>query len=181
MTVTVDTAPFDLGDGHHGIVARTADTVEEFIDHGTDPLPPRWVLDALEPCDCACHRLKSKYPGIRHDVLGDCRSDGSCHDGKPVVELQVVPPLRGFQDALPWPGLVSAGRWTVTEALPIYHSDGLPDDESVPCVEVNPYGEVWFHPDGYGFERLLERKGITVPGDPADLIGNYLVIVEPVT
>ena len=33
------------------------------------------------PCRCACHRLKSAYPGISHDVLGGCKRDGSCIDG----------------------------------------------------------------------------------------------------
>lgn len=169
MSVTIPTAPFDLGNGQHGVIVEPKDACghnapcsypNARVNDCCYTQPPQWVLDALEPC-AAC--------------TGDLASlpvDYDCHAGKPVVELQVPTPGWGH-DAIGHgidPG-VSAGQWTVTEALPIVGEDHDPDIDH--CIVIWDDGLVSLH-------QGETWCYIDLPGDPADLIGKFLVIVEAV-
>ncbi len=203
MSVMIPTAPFDLGNGQHGVIVEgiagcvrcgrwmTIDGTSETIvinarggfRHGVCDSrwdacpPPRWVLDALEPCG-TCKGLGCTCPGFceRYDdhVCPDC------HDGKPVVEFQV--PCPGSRTACPPFSRAMcrfggeqhpAGRWTVTEALPIVDTEG--NDGPRSCVGVDITSEIArYDEDGWVAD-------VHLPGDPADLIGKYLVLVEAVS
>lgn len=95
------------------------------------------------------------------------------HGGKPVVEFLVhCEPCHLCNEE---GGAIYADWWTVTEALQI-----VDDMEPVPHRRhiriVSEQKEAWMAeplPEG-GWKHTR----LTIPGDPADLIGNYLVILE---
>lgn len=104
-----------------------------------------------------------------------------CHDGKPVVEFQV--PCPGSRTACPPFSRAMcrfggephpAGRWTVTEALPIVERPSGPHPTDGAIVYL--FGACWWL-----WRSAADYTPIRIDGDLADLIGKYLVIVEGIS
>ncbi len=172
----------------HGVMVVDGVPMWDF-DRNAETVPPSWAVAAIEPCktcwipprsdgsdrtgpcpdchhgrpvievqtacDCACHRLTSAYPGLRHDVLGKCKRDGTCTDG-----------------------LVSS-FWTVGEIAPIVGPNEMRPERAVRIIhKLNGEREAWLIEGNYDPKVTV----LTIPGDPADLIGKYaLVNCEQVT
>lgn len=113
----------------------------------------RPLVEVMVPCECACHRLHSKYPGISHDVLGECKRDGSCIDGR-----------------------LSIGRGTVEAVVPIVSMLDAVNYMRYPCISVNTLAN---EPDViYELSATEFEAEIDLGPNPEQYVGSYGVIVR---